>query len=54
MSRSAVKMLKPTKPASDFDRTAHENRTLAGNRETVDDVFCFSVPETLGNVPLTV
>lgn len=47
-------MPNPTESASDFDRTAHENRTPAGNRETVDDPFRFSVPETAGKSPLTV
>ena len=54
MSLSVIKMQNPTESASDFDRTAHENRTPAGNRKTVDDLFRFSVPETAGKSPLTV
>ena len=54
MSLSVIKMQNPTEPASDFDRTAHENRTPAENRKTFDDVFRSFVPETAGKVPLTV
>ena len=54
MSLSVIKMQNPTEPASDFDRTAHENRTPAENRETVTDPFRSFVPETTGKVPLTV
>ena len=39
MSLSVIKMPNPTEPASDFDRTAHENRVAKENRETVADVF---------------